>query len=44
MKTTTATKKAYRQPQMMEIGDALKSTLGIFIPFSDNFLGARLIP
>ena len=30
MKTTTENKKEYRQPQMLEIGDAVNSTLGFF--------------
>ena len=29
MKTTTETKKEYRQPQMLAMGDAVESTLGL---------------
>ncbi len=39
MKTTTATKKAYRQPQIIEIGDAVQTTLGIDGVIPDWFTG-----
>ena len=42
MKTTTETKKEYRQPQMLEMGDAVKSTLAIVGPFNDTILLAWL--
>ena len=35
MKTTTETKKEYRQPQMLAMGDAVQSTLGIIGPKFD---------
>ena len=38
MKTTTETKKEYRQPQMLAMGDAVQSTLGILGIFNDAVL------
>ena len=36
MKTTTETKKEYRQPQILEMGDAVESTLALLGNLNDS--------